>query len=124
MRWALNEYEPRVKLLDEPIDHVVHRLVGQTRILLADPLVLGQGAVLEPLVSILVQHEIPQLLAVERGDELIPVVNVQPVGASRLVVGDLHLAHHNDPTQRGEVLMPHAVGVDCFDTLMERKSFP
>ena len=60
---ALDEREARVHLFDNQVDHVVHRLVGDAVVLLAEVDVLG--AVVQRHVRALMRHQVAHLLAVE-----------------------------------------------------------
>ena len=71
-------------------------------------------------MEVLVQHEVAQLLAIERCDERRAVLLVTAIGSgSGHVFHHLGLAHHDGTTEQGVLRVSHAVNVARLHSLSE-----
>ena len=116
-------HEGHVGLFDEQVDDVVLRCVGCLGILLDN--VTVQEAVLQPLVEVLVQRHVAQLLLVEVSAELLAVPHMQPVGScGGYAVADVDLAGTHDTRKLREVGVVHDVDVDSLESFTQGRRRP
>ena len=110
--------------LDEAVDDVVHRHVGQVGVLLADAAV-RRHVVLEILVHQFMEAQIPQLLAGHRCNEVGVVLLVPPVSACGGDVGiERRLTHDHHACYAAGIRVLENVVTNCCDALRQGECVP